>query len=138
MTPDEAIQEYQCPGCVRGPFPSCCVRNIDPDYGCACNAHQPATTQSHIGLIFLGLPKGFCRLGDSKRTKISIFESEADGWEYNKFQIPIWKHIDKLGNTLVRGICPRINDPWIHIYLNSHGEIINCLEITDQDIKEMD
>jgi len=92
----------------------------------------------HVGLVFLGLPKGFCRLGDFEKTRISMFKSRADGWGYGKFNIPVWKHVDKLGNTLVRGICPRTNYPWIHIFLNSHGEMINCLEITDKDIRGMD
>jgi len=135
MTPEEAVQEYQCPGCVNGPYPDCYKTNEN----LACDAHCAGTMIAPgIGLIFLGLPKGFNRLGVSGKSKIYLFESPEKGWEYNKFNVPVWRHLDKHGNTLVRGMCPRLNDPWIHIFLGNHMASISCYEITSQDIDEMD
>ncbi len=134
MTPEKAVQEYQCSGCVNGPYPDCykTIENI------ACDSHCPGTMISGIGPIFLGLPKGFCRLGVHKESKIYIFKNVIGGWGYAKFSVPVWKHLDEHGNTLVRGMCPRLNEPWIHIYLGDYMKNIDCYEITSQDIDEMD
>lgn len=135
MTPKEAVQEYQCPGCVNGPYPDCYITSKS----LACHAHCAGTIISNgVGHIFLGLPKGFCRLGPCKNTKIHIFESIGKEWEYDKFNIPIWKHLDKHRNTIVRGMCPRLNEPWIHIFLGNFLQAIECHEVTSKDIEEMD
>lgn len=128
------IEEYQCPGCVCGSNITCYEKGDSLE----CKKHVAGTTISHIGQIFLGLPKGFNRLGFADRTTISIFESLEDGWGYDHFNIPVWKHLDKLGNTLVRGICPRINMPWVHIFIGDWTSIIDCIEITQKHLDEMD
>lgn len=130
-----AIQEYQCPGCIIGQYPTCYEKGNDE----ACIKHIPGTFGFGIGVFYLGMPKGFCRLGPFKDMKITIFKEFNDGWGYNDiFNIPIWKYKDKLGNTLVRGLCPRTNFPWLHIFLTDCIKDINCLEITKLDISKMD
>lgn len=130
------IEEYQCSGCVVGGNISCYKKGFE---GIGCDKHVAGTRiYPAIGRIFLGLPKGFCRLGLCEETKISIFEKVEDGWGYNMFNVPTWKHLDKKGNTLVRGLCPRTNYPWIHIFMGDQMEKIDCLEITQKDIDEMD
>ena len=138
MKVEEAIQEYQCPGCTNGPYPECF--KDDKTGGLQCESHCCGTIVSNgIGSIFLGMPKGFDRKGACQHTKIWIFESfDKSTWPYDKFNVPIWKHLDKHGNTLVRGICPRLNDPWIHIFLEDCKNKIECIEITTEDISEMD
>lgn len=131
------VETYQCPGCVCGSDASCYKKGD----GLECKAHVTGTQMMPcIGRIFLGLPKGFCQLGACENTKISIFFSFEDkpGWDYDKLNIPVWKHLDKNGNTLVRGLCPRINYPFLHIFMGDCREKINCLGITQLDIDEMD
>ena len=128
---NNAVKKYQCPGCL---FDGSCFESSD---SLACNKHNPATYILSIGKVFLGLPKGFNRLGSCEDTKIYIFEKFEDGWGYDKFNIPVWKHLDD-GDTIVRGISPRINETWIHIFLEDCISEINCLEITNQDINKMD
>lgn len=127
---ENMIKTYQCPGCVGGPPLSCYKKGEGVD----CGEHVAGTNLSLIGRIFLGLPKGFCRLGPCEVTKISIFERVEDGWGYGMFNVPVWKHLDKNGNTLVRGLCPRINYPWIHIFMGDQMTKIDCMIITQKDI----
>lgn len=135
MTPGEAVQNYQCPGCLYGPFPDCFKSGSDKDK--ACVKHSAGTVMPTVGRLFNGMPMGFNRLGTSKRLYIYIFESYEDGFIYDKFNIPVWKYLDTYGNTLVRGFSPRTNFPWIHIFLGNKIEKFECVEITEKDIKEM-
>lgn len=135
-----AVKEYQCFGCVNGPALEC-YQNVDSaDNDLACKKHCAGTTDwPSVGRIFLlGLPKGFNRLGACENTKINIFEKLEDGWGYDKFNFPVWKHLDEHGNVLVRGLNPRINYPWIHIFLENCMDKIGCIEITKEDMAEMD
>jgi len=130
------IKKYQCAGCVNGPEVSCYKKGRS----LACDNHIAGTRiYPGIGKVFLGLPTGFNRLGRAEHTKIHIFQNfEECEWNYDIWNIPVWKHFDKHGNTIVRGICPRINDPWIHIFLEDCLSKINCLEITRHVIDNMD
>jgi hypothetical protein len=134
----KAIEEYQCSGCISGHNTECFEAC---DTGCGCGKHY-AGTMMLLGKIFLGMPKGFNRLGKIEDMKPYIFENYEDfkkeyGGGYDMFNIPVWKHLDKNGNTLIRGIQPRLNAPFIHIILGNCLSEINCLEITEYDIKEM-
>jgi len=131
---EKIIEEYQCAGCVGGKDPSC----YEKGEGVECKKHAAGTVIQSIGRVFLGMPRGFNRLGLCDKTKILIFEEFEDGWGYHKFNVPVWKHLDNNGNTLVRGICPRTNDAWIHIFIGDHISKISCLEITQEDLSEMD
>ena len=111
----KAVERYQCPGCVDGSDISC----YEKGNALECKKHCAGTMGFPImGRFFLGMPKGFNRLGACENTKIFIFRSlkESD-WTYDKFNIFVWKYLDEHGNTIVRGISPRINSPWIHIFL---------------------
>ena len=132
----KAIEEYQCSGCISGIDTECFGESESG--GCGCGKHYAGTMVSGIGKIFLGLPRGFNRLGVYGEMKPNIFEIFADGWGYNEFNVPVWKHLNENGHTIVRGISPRINVPFIHIFLEDCREKIDCLEITDADINEMD
>lgn len=136
-----AIERYQCSGCISGSEVSCFKENEAGGVG--CGKHFSGTMISGIGKVFLGLPKGFNRLGRFENMKPIIFKSFKDftetGWkEYNNFNRPVWKHLDKHGNTLVRGLMPRRNEPFLHIFLEDCMSEINCTEITQDDINEMD
>ena len=57
MNAEEAVQEYQCPGCVNGAYPEC--RSKDRRGGVGCGGHCPGTMMSGIGTLFLGMEKRF-------------------------------------------------------------------------------
>jgi len=142
-THKNAIEEYQCSGCVCGSNTTCFKPDDD---GVGCGKNVPGTTVFPTGRIFLGMPTGFNRLGYQKELRIKIFDSiskDDGGWGfgqygYGAFNVPVWKYLDPHGNTLVRGISPRINNPFLHIYLSDQREDIDCLEINDADLAEMD
>jgi hypothetical protein len=135
----EAVKEYQCPGCVGGEG---CYKNddwntwINGGKAVSCVNHAAGTILTSIGKILLGLPIGFNRLGPADKMPIQIFEEFHGG--YGKYNIPVWKYLDSKGNTIIRGISPRINYPFLHIIIGNHLNKIDCLEITDDDIAEMD
>lgn len=130
----KAVERYQCPGCVCGSDTSCYAEGLD--FG--CSKHCPGTVISGAGKILLGMPKGFNLFESHYKVTISIFEKFEYGWGYNKFNVPVWKHLDNNGNTLVRGVCPRISLPWIHIFLGNHMSKIDCIEISKEDMRKMD
>jgi len=129
-----AVEEYQCSGCISGSNTTCYEKS---DYGTGCGSHSAGTFISNIGKVFLGLPKGFNRVGKAADTKIRIFET-YDNSTYDMFNIPTWKYLNNSGHTIVRGIMPRRNEPFIHIFLTNCIEEIKCLEITEENINNMD
>jgi hypothetical protein len=132
-----AIEEYQCSGCVSGSDVSCFEENESGGVG--CGKHCAGTMCFGIGSFFLGMPKGFNRLGENSKLKPNIYETfESSEWEYDKWNVPVWKFLSKEGHTFVRGISPRVNRPFIHIFLENCIEKINCLEISQDDVDGMD
>lgn len=132
----DAIERYQCPGCVGGSDTSC----YEKGDSLGCKNHCAGTMGFPVmGRFFLGLPTGFCRLGTCDSTKINIFRSlkESD-WSYDKFNVFVWKYLDEYGNTITKGLSPRINFPWIHIFLENCIKDIDCIEITTKDLNKMD
>ena len=132
-----AIEEYQCPGCVAGSDTSCFEPNND---GNGCGKHHAGTMiMPGVGSIFLGMPKGFNRLGFYTGMKPIIYETfESSEWKYDMWNIPVWKHLSKDGHTFVRGIMPRRNEPFLHIFLENCIDKIECTEISRDDIDNMD
>ena len=130
-----AIEEYQCPGCVCGSDIEC----FQPGDSLACSKHCAGTIVSYIGSIFLGMPKGFCRLGLDSKLQINIYTTiKSSEFPYNKWNVPVWKYLNKTGHTFARGISPRINQTFLHIFLEDCRDSIDCLEITQDDINKMD
>jgi len=133
-----AIQEYQCSGCISGGDITCFKPNYSSG-GIGCGEHLSGTIISNIGNIFLGMPKGFDRLGVFNKLKPNIYETfESSDWEYNMWNIAVWKYLSKDGHTFVRGIMPRKNEPFIHIFLENCLDKIECLEISQYDVDNMD
>jgi hypothetical protein len=134
----QAVENYQCPGCVKGYNTECYKK---ADYGQGCGDHHAGTmVSSGTGLIrfFLGMPKGFNRLGRIEGTFQPRIWDKFDGTPYDMFNIATWKHLTKEGHTLVRGFQPRKNEPFIDIFLENCMDKINCLEISEDDINAMD
>ena len=129
------VESYQCPGCVCGSDMSC----FEKGDGIECGKHAPGTTVYPIvGKIFLGMMKGFDHLGSAKDMKITGFKTLSDGWGYDKFNVPVWKYLDEQNHTIVRGMSPRINAPFLHVFLENCISRIDCYEITVNDLDDMD
>lgn len=141
MNIDEAIQEYQCSGCVNGPYPECFVPDDINPQNKACQNHCPGTIIFNGLLtytVLLGMPKGFNRFSGSKEMRVSIFDTFDDGWGYDFLSVPIWKHLDIHGNTIVKGVCPRIMMAWVHVFLEDDVDKVDCFLITKKEQKGMD
>jgi len=140
-----AIQEYQCIGCLNGPYPKCFVKS---SAGVGCKKQFAGSTKAMttnegtlMRRIFLSLPNGFCNLGEQKDMRIFIFKNlkqQQEQWNYDMYNIPVWKHKMEDGNLLVRGYMPRLNMGFIHIILDGNLDDINAIEITEEKMKEMD
>jgi hypothetical protein len=129
----KAIEEYQCSGCMIGGDITCFKPT---ENGCGCGKHSAGTGIVSIGFIFLGMPKGFNRLGKFEDMILNIYETFDD--HYDKFNVPVWKYLSKDGHTFVRGLRPRKNEPFINIFLENCMDKINCLEITEEVREAMD
>lgn len=130
----EAVENYQCSGCANGGDISCFKKQ---NYGSGCGSHFAGTRVSFIGKIFLGMPKPFMRLGEFADMRPNIFKSFT-GKEYDKWNIPVWKYKDEHGHTLVRGLKPRVNEPFIHVFLEDCIDKIDCYQLSKEDIENMD
>ena len=116
-----AIEEYQCSGCTNGSDISCYKRSNQLPSNVECLNHSAGTNMLGLGWILLGMPTGFNRLGMNKDTEFCIFNCLGDGWGYNKYNTAVWKHLNKEGHTLVRGLSPRTSKPFIHVFLGLCG-----------------
>lgn len=131
------VEEFQCSGCSKG---GDCYKPKS-DLNIACDKHSPGTFVMGQGKILLGFPKGFNRLGVCETIAINIFKTYDDmkkEWNLDMFNVPIWKHLDSNGNTIIKGISPRILYPFIHIVVEDCLDKVNCLEISQNNINSMD
>lgn len=125
----ELVEMYQCPGCVCGSDYSCYAKGGSQ----ACEKHVVGTMIMGLGKIALGFPKGFNRVGVG--VQIGIF---TDVPKYNALNVPVWKRLDENGNTLVRGLSPRINNTFLHVYQGDVLAKIDCFEVTDDFLATID
>lgn len=126
----EAIEKYQCVGCMSGSSVEC----YEKGFSLGCQRHFPGTRILGDGKIFTGLPIGFTHLGPYDDQYILIFESyETAGFDYDFLNIPVWKYV-KDGHTFVRGLSPRINTPLIHIFLEDCSDKIDCHQLTEDNL----
>lgn len=145
----QAIETYQCPGCVNGPPGPTCPNFKITDRG--CSGHVAGTLQvGPAGMIkeYLGVPKGFCRVGHNTGSGpgLAVVESIDDHLELysnlkTMYSIPVWKHLDKNGNTCTRWFSPRTNVGWTMIFLGSvlsHSVLDRAIEVTQEQVDWMD
>ena len=67
----DAVQEYQCPGCVVGSDTDCYEKGNNSE----CGKHVAGTIMHPGGRIYLGMPKGFNRQGPTDHTDFNIFKT---------------------------------------------------------------
>lgn len=123
------IKEFQCSGCVSGSSPEddCySPSTLDPSYPFfRCNKQCPGTTILGLGTIYLGLPKGFNRVGSrsesayrragnpGENTHIRLWcDGDHPGWD--KFEVAVWA-MEQNGFLFVRTYSPRINAAYIDV-----------------------
>lgn len=142
MEAKDAVKEYQCPGCTNGPALECYKK---ADFSHSCGDHFPGTSMMVVGNFFLGMPKGFNRVGPLK-SEFKFMPQIYKTWDefmetyqgYDKFNVPAWKHLNEHGHTLIRGLQPRTNQPFLHIILEDVLDKVDCIEISEEEIKAMD
>lgn len=122
------IQEFQCPGCgLGGPDPKECSSFLleedlwqekVPNFH--CKNHSAGTFMGRVGYIYLGLPKGFNKVGCiqpqfklvKRSNNIYLFLEQVP--KYNNCNVPVWAMI-KDGYLFVRVYMPRINSSIIQV-----------------------
>ena len=83
------VKKYQCLGCIsegKGCY------ECDTDGDISCSKHISGTFTNYAGKIFLGMPKGFNRLGCNRLQRINIFENYSNmkiNWGYDKLNVPV-------------------------------------------------
>jgi len=131
MKPNKFVKEYQCLGCVSGPTDECFKESDGKSI--ACDKHVAGTMVfPSVGILFLGMPKGFNRLGEQSKLQIAIYKTQSDQeiqWKYDQFNVPVWKHQNKEGHIFIRGYIPRLNQGFIHIILKGNYKDIKAHEI---------
>ena len=107
---NDMVKDFQCPGCVAGSDTDCGSFLLKESEfgGFRCEGHVAGTRISMIGSIYLGLPKGFSRVGKD-HSCCSIFLYEKEQFEYYNFcTLPVWA-MEKDGYLFVRCYMPRVN-----------------------------
>lgn len=115
------VREYQCSGCVVGSDPKTCgsfeLQEEKNDFY-RCIQHVSGTRVYPGGNIYLGLPKGFNKVGavhpDYKsKTHIRI-HPEDSVLPWDRLNVAVWG-MEQDGTLFVRTYCPRVNDAFIDI-----------------------
>jgi len=123
----EMIEEFQCPGCVNGSNVSCCeLQHInigEREETFFCRKHVAGTFFRAGGLVYLGMPEGFDKVGfisdtieRNRTTNIRLFQEEKAPI-YDNLNIPVWA-MEKDGYLFIRDFLPRINKTYITVIKN--------------------
>lgn len=134
----EAIEKFQCVGCVNGSDIKCGMFK-EQHYGNGCNNHSAGTFMSGSGKIALGLPKGFNKVGklpDNMSTNIRIFESEKIKVAFNIFNLPTWT-MEYEGYLFVRTYVPRVDMSFVDIFIDGKEKDID-VEFSGKHISNFD
>lgn len=121
----QAVEKYQCPGCVAGSDTTCGKFRTSFDSK-ACDSHVAGTALGGVGRIYLGMPTGFDKVGQTQNnsSNIRIFSAEQLKGFYDIFNVPVWfQEID--GNLFVRCFCPRINISYVDIFIGGKADDIS-------------
>lgn len=132
------VREFQCSGCVRGSSPTTCDRVAikDAPWGphtmFACEAHAVGTTILGIGQIYLGMPKGFNRVGDasSEDTRVRLW-AQGNQPSWNHLNVAVWA-MEHDGYLFVRTYAPRTNTTYVDIVeKGTLGMVPNAINVAE-------
>jgi hypothetical protein len=129
----EIVERYQCRGCVSGSYGECFEQSYY--YNLSCENFVVGAPKTPKWEVLPTLPNGFNRITD--KTEIGIYD-HFEPSEFDQFNIPIWKYLSPEKHTYVRGLSPRVSRLFIYIYTIDVLSQIDCVEITDKMIEEMD
>ena len=131
----QMVEEFQCPGCVNGPYPECYEEDNNYCPGShRCKKHVPGTFMFRIGKLVIGLPKGFDRMGESGfDVRLWDTPEKYHGWDH--LNVPVWA-LERDGYLFVRTYAPRINKVWVDVVkggtLAMVSQAINVGEFYDE------
>lgn len=122
------INEFQCPGCVRGSGTDGCPGlSVQPEAGAACDGHVPGTSALHGPLWSIGLPKGFNQVGArwvrgdaspgeprAGRSYIRLWLKGEKPSFWGMYNVPVWALV-KDGYLFVRTYSPRTNFGYVDV-----------------------
>ena len=141
------MTKIQCNFCV------CQSKENKNDYTCWEEAKMGIQCKGFLaderfGLTgaLVGLPRGFSRMGPMTEDGIIIFQDFTaftkvfPGGNYTRGNVAVWKYFyEKEGWTLVRGLSPRLNKPFLHIFLeNCMDKIPGALTIAQTEVDAKD
>lgn len=144
-------EKYLCAGCVNGTSPDSCKQykehpenKIFRDKGPGCIGHVCGTSILGLTGLMLGFPKGFNLVPegykfsqDGNHHTISYcFLITPRTFDY--LNIPVWKHLDEHGNTIVKILSPRTCRILVDVILGNHMDQINCHELTREMMENID
>jgi len=113
------IEEFQCPGCVAGSDTKCgSFKETEGTFGgFRCEKHCAGTLIGMVGLIYLGLPKGFCRVGkDHNCCEVWLYKKNNFDF-FNFCTLPVWV-MEKDGYLFIRCYMPRVNTTTVQVIKN--------------------
>lgn len=138
------IKEYQCRGCVNGPYELGCFKKTE--FSESCDNHVIGTTILQYGKILLGMPKGFNIVGpidlSSFEYKPHIFKNHEDFIKsFNKpnfLNIPVWAWKNEENHTFIKLLSPRTNIINLVVILEDCIDQFKCYQLTKEDLASID
>ncbi len=118
MTTEEMVEKFLCPGCVVGSDTKCGRYKAPDDYH-GCLSHCLGTRiMPGIGLIALGMPKGFNRawkfneegnkMLEAHHPVIQLYPAPEKPQTFDWLNVPVWA-LEHEGFLFVRCMRPRIS-----------------------------
>lgn len=113
------VQEFQCSGCTCGSSPEddCFELKTIPNCGSCCKKHSAGTFVLGAGRVYLGMPKGFNKVGldqvGNERVHAIRLHYETKP-KFDHLNVPVWA-MKQDGYLFVRTYCPRINQTYIDV-----------------------
>lgn len=133
MTHLSMIERFQCSGCVSGCDTTCGQFKIEETHGSGlgvrCIAQAPGTSLLPSGLIYLGLPRGFNKVGardeDKKGHKLTAIRLWTGGTapSWNELNVPVWA-MEHEGFLFVRTYAPRTNRGYVDVIEGGSREML--------------
>jgi hypothetical protein len=145
----DMVKKFQCLGCTSGganTLEECGDINPSPGTGHPascwnCDNHSAGTFMSGVGKIYLGMPKGFNRVGlnaltySQEQHKAIRLWTKAPDDLWNRLNVPVWA-TEYEGYLLVRTYSPRINMTYLDVVkdgaLDMVPDAINVAEFVDE------
>ena len=129
------VQKYQCQYCSHKNYVDC-FESVESTWDNRCvnfciDQLFDIDIRAFLGLHYLDNPSVFNAI------KMKIFYCPNAGILRHKYKNPLWKYLDKHGNTLVKGIRIDCNKIFFYIFYGDVMDKIDCAEITQNEIDDL-